>query len=82
MVSPLFHVCSIERLLSTPFNFAQNFAAARAVLFCPNSITEYKLPSSFKIIPRLMSAVVAITIKNFNTDFSKTFKAAKVGNAF
>src|SRR6476660_2421386 len=53
-------VFSIVRLLSTPFNFAHTFAAARAVLFSPNSTTEYKLLSSFNIIPRLISAVVAI----------------------
>src|SRR5882672_3651059 len=60
MVSPLFQVFSIDRELSTPFNLAQTLAAARAVLFSPNSTTVYKLPSSLMIIPRLISAVFAI----------------------
>ena len=58
--SPLFHVTSIVRLLSTPFNLAQTFAAARAVLFCPKSITVYRLPSILMMSPERMSAVVAI----------------------
>ena len=62
MFSPLFHVFSIDLLLSTPFNLAHILAAARAVLFSPNSTTEYKLPSNFRIIPRLMSEVVAIIV--------------------
>src|ERR1700754_38998 len=67
MVSPLFQVFSMERELSTPFNFAQTFAAARAVLFSPNSTTVYKLPSNLMIMPRLMSAVFAIkAVKFFN----------------
>src|SRR5882757_3413471 len=65
MVSPLFQVFSIERALSTPFNLAQTLAAARAVLFSPNSTTEYKLPSNLMIIPRLMSAVFAIYPEGF-----------------
>src|ERR1700742_2393829 len=60
MVSPLFQVFSMERELSTPFSLAQTFAAARAVLFSPNSTTVYKLPSNLIIMPRLMSAVFAI----------------------
>jgi hypothetical protein len=47
-------------LLSTPFSFAHTLAAALAVLFSPNSITLYKLPSNFRIVPRLMSEVFAI----------------------
>src|SRR5688572_31830436 len=69
MLSPEFQVFSIERLLSTPFSFAHTLAAARAVLFSPNSTTEYKLPSSLRIRPLLISDVVAIGIK---------FKAAKI----
>src|SRR5436190_5388584 len=69
MFSPLFQVFSMVLLLSTPFSFAQTFAAARAVLFSPNSTTEYRLPSSFNIIPREISEVVAILY---------IFKAAKV----
>ena len=42
------------------FNLAHTFAAARAVLFCPNSITLYKLPSTLMISPERMSAVVAM----------------------
>src|SRR5882757_8183793 len=62
MVSPLFQVTSMVRLLSTPFNLAQTFAAARAVLFWPNSITVYKLPSTLMISPERMSAVVAMLV--------------------
>lgn len=62
IVSPLFQVTSMVRALSTPFSFAQTLAAARAVLFCPNSITEYKLPSIFKINPERISAVVAMLL--------------------
>src|SRR6185503_18568243 len=51
--------------LSTPFSLAQTFAAARAVLFSPNSTTVYRLPSNLMIIPRLMSAVFAIYPVNF-----------------
>src|ERR1700744_5878431 len=65
MVSPLFQVFSMERALSTPFSFAQTFAAARAVLFSPNSTTVYKLPSNLMIMPRLMSAVFAIRAVKF-----------------
>src|ERR1700722_5836422 len=60
MVSPLFQVFSIERALSTPFNLAHTFAAARAVLFSPNSTMVYKLPSNLMIMPRLISALLAI----------------------
>jgi hypothetical protein len=59
--------------LSTPFNLAQTLAAARAVLFSPNSTTEYKLPSNFKIIPRVMSEVVAIIF-----DFIFSLRGTKV----
>src|SRR5882672_12564567 len=62
MVSPLFQVFSMDRALSTPFSFAQTFAAARAVLFSPNSTTVYKLPSNLIIIPRLISPVFAICL--------------------
>src|ERR1700737_1779101 len=65
MVSPLFQVFSIDRLLSTPFNLAHTFAAALAVLFSPNSTTVYKLPSSLMIMPRLISAVLAINPVRF-----------------
>ncbi len=62
MVSPLFHVFSIDLLLSTPFNLAQTFAAARAVLFSPNSTTEYKRPAYLRITPLEMSEVVAMCL--------------------
>src|ERR1700744_6206766 len=55
----------MERALSTPFSLAQTFAAARAVLFSPNSTTVYKLPSNLMIMPRLMSAVFAILAVRF-----------------
>src|SRR5688572_6427081 len=74
MVSPLFQVFSILRLLSKPFNFAHTLAAARAVLFSPNSTTVYKLPSSLMIMPRLISEVFAINYKYF--------KSQKTGNKF
>src|SRR4051812_18847084 len=72
MVSPLFQVFSILRLLSKPFNFAHTLAAARAVLFSPNSITVYKLPSNLMIMPRLISEVFAINDKNFKSQKTGT----------
>jgi hypothetical protein len=42
-------------------------AAARAVLFSPNSTTVYKLPSSLMINPRLISEVFAIISKDFKS---------------
>src|SRR5205823_8158617 len=75
MVSPLFQVNSIVRLLSTPFNFAQTFAPARAVLFWPKSTTVYKLPSTLMISPERMSAVVAMLLFFF-------YEGAKVKQIF
>src|SRR4051812_27547395 len=72
MVSPLFQVFSILRLLSRPFNFAHTLAAARAVLFSPNSTTVYKLPSNLMIMPRLISEVFAINDKNFKSQKTGT----------
>src|SRR3954468_14869378 len=77
MVSPLFQVTSMERLLSTPFNLAHTLAAERAVLFSPNSMILYKLLSSFMIRPRLMSAVLAIMIYELRI-VSYDFEAAKL----
>jgi hypothetical protein len=54
----------MDLLLSTPFNFAQTLAAARAVLFSPNSTTLYRLPSRLMTMPLLISAVFAMK-KNF-----------------
>src|SRR5215218_4766724 len=82
MVSPLFQVTSMERLLSTPFSLAHTLAAERAVLFSPNSIILYRLFSSFMINPRLISEVLAIMYcSNFRITIFESAKLNEIGHS-